>query len=383
MKHLRTIAELPVKNKRVLLRVDFNTPLNKFGEIADDTRIRAALPTIQLLLSAGASLTILSHIGKSGENLSLFPAANRLSKLLGKSVLHLTLEEAQRLSPSLSAIIMVENLRNFPEEQAPSDIFAKRLATLGDFFVSDAFATLHRDNSSITRLPLCFPNKSAAGLLVEREVSLLQSLLTNPKRPFYCLIGGSKVSSKLAVLQSLLKCADAIFIGGAMAFTFMKAAGRATGDSPVEHELLPLAGQLLNGGVPIHLPIDFRCATSLASSEIVVANEIGNGLKGFDIGEATVAAFSARFKKAKTLFWNGPVGLFEDPRFDFGTRALANALSDLKETTTIVGGGDSVAAINSYGLESHFSHISTGGGATLEFIESGTLLGLKPLMKKE
>jgi len=391
------LKELPVTEKKVLVRVDFNVPLNDKGEITDDTRIRAALPTIEYLLKQKASVILMSHMGRpKGQRdpkFSLKPCADRLCQLL-----HLPVKmapdcmgkEVEEMCSSLcpTEIILLENLRFYEAEENPDKdtSFAQNLAKLGDFYVNDAFGTAHRAHSSTTTIAQYFPNKRAAGFLLEKEIDFLGKHFTQPPHPFYAIIGGAKVSSKLGVLKSLLSKVDALFIGGGMAYTFLKAQGLEIGDSLFETELLKTAKEFLDEAkgknIPIFLPQDIVVTKEFANtSESQVAATQGGipqGWQGMDIGPRTRQDWSDRLKSGQMIFWNGPVGVFEFPKFAKGTEAIAKCLADMK-AITIIGGGDSVAAVNQLGLDEKFTHISTGGGATLEYIEFGHLPGIDAL----
>lgn len=389
-----SVDQLDFQGRRVLVRVDFNVPLNEAGQISDDTRIRAALPTIKLILKGGGSVILMSHLGrpkgKKDPKFSLAPCARALSDLLGQNVPLApdcvgpdvgTL--ANHLRPG--EVLMLENLRFHPAEEKP-DIdpsFAANLAKLGDLYVNDAFGTAHRRHSSIFTLPALFPGRAAAGLLLKKEIEFLGRHFIHPERPFYALIGGAKVSTKIGVLKSLLSKVDALFIGGGMAYTFFKAQGIPIGDSLCEESFLNEAKALLTEKkVPIHLPSDVviadRFAENASSRTIKIKEGIPSGWQGLDIGPETLAFWKQEMQKAGMVFWNGPFGVFEMPPFAKGTQEMARALAHLP-AVTIVGGGDSVSAINQLHLADHFSHISTGGGASLEFIERGTLPGVKAL----
>lgn len=391
------LKDLSLSGKKVLVRVDFNVPLDDRGEITDDTRIRASLPTIQYLLHQGAAVILMSHLGRPKgarvAKLSLKPCAIQLSKLLGcevKFVDDCVGEEAERIAKGLQSkeLLLLENLRFHTGEEHPEKDphFAKTLASLGDIYVNDAFGSAHRAHSSTTTIAQYFPGKAAAGLLLEKEISFLGDHLNNPSHPFYAIIGGAKVSSKLGVLTSLLAKVDALFIGGAMAYTFLKAQGFDIGDSLCEDELVPQAKKLLERAetsrIPIFLPTDLIIADQLskdATFKRVIATEgVKKGWQGVDIGPATRKEWAATLQDAKMVFWNGPLGVFELPPFAEGTCAIAKSLASL-DAITIAGGGDSIAAINQLELAGSFSHISTGGGAALEYIEHGHLPGIDAL----
>ncbi len=381
MQFMRSIKDLSLANKRVLLRVDFNVPI-KNGQITDDSRIRASLPTIQYILDHGASLILMSHLGKPdgkpNPELSLAPCAKRLSALLKKPVLMApdcigapTKQMASHLQPG--QILMLENLRFHTGEEHPEKDpgFTKELASLGDTYVNDAFGTAHRAHASTTLIAKFFPHAKAAGFLMQKEIDALTPLLHNPKRPFYAIIGGAKISTKIGVIQKLLSLVDELFIGGGMSYTFLKAQGIAIGKSMCEDPKiikdLPMS--------KIHLPLDLVLDNG---KTINVKQGIPEAQEGMDIGPKTVEDWSQKLVAASTVFWNGPLGAFEDPRFAIGTQKIAEFLSQTK-AKVIIGGGDSVAAIEQMGLSKKFAHLSTGGGASLEFLELGHLPGIDAL----
>ncbi len=369
-----TVDHLNFAGERVLIRVDFNVPLDG-GRITDDTRMRAALPTIQYVLDNGGQPILMSHLGrpkgKEVPKLSLRPIAEHLSTLLGREVAFNREGE----------IILLENLRFNPGEEAGDLEFAKTLASYGDCYVNDAFGTAHRSHASTAMICEFFPGRSAAGFLMQKEVEFLGNVLKDPKRPFIAIVGGAKVSSKLRVLEVLLQKADRILIGGAMAYTFLKAQGTAVGNSLVEPDLVPKAKELLVSR-KIELPVDMRVAAEIsdeAESEVIdLIDGIRPGLMGVDVGPKTIEAWRPFIDGAGTIFWNGPLGVFEIRDFSAGTFAMAGLLAHASGTT-IVGGGDVVAAVNASGLADRMNHISTGGGASLEFIEQGTLPGIEAL----
>ncbi|MBS0648042.1 MAG: phosphoglycerate kinase [Verrucomicrobia bacterium] len=395
-----TIQDLLLTGKKVLIRVDFNVPLNKDGTIADDTRIRESLPTIQLALQAGASVILMSHLGrpksKKDVQFSLGICAKRLSQLISAPVFFATDcigKDVEKMVQDLKGgqLLLLENLRFYPAEEDPASDpnFAKELSKFGDFYVNDAFGTAHRKHSSTAVIAQYFSGRAAMGLLMQKEVAALEPLLKKPQHPFFVLIGGAKISSKLGVLKSLMKKVDALYIGGGMAFTFLKAQGVSIGDSIYEENSLAEAQNLLKEceakKIALHLPTDVVIADGFrndATFKIVPLSEgIPPGWMGMDIGPQTIQAWSADFQKASTIFWNGPVGVFEFPHFARGTQEMAKTLANLK-AITIVGGGDSVAAINQLGLSSKFTHVSTGGGASLEYLELGKLPGIEALSDK-
>ena len=370
-----TIRDLSLKGKRVLLRVDFNVPLNDDGSISDDSRIRAALPSIRYALQNGASLVLMSHLGrpdgKPTPKYSLRPCAARLAELLDKPV---------AFDKEPGPIVLLENLRFHPGEEHPDKEpgFVDTLARLGDVYVNDAFGAAHRAHASITLLAERFPGKAAMGFLMEKELQVLSELLTAPKRPFYAIMGGAKISTKLGVVNSLLKRVDLLFIGGGMAPSFFAAQNVKVGASPIERFTLPPMEK-------VRLPTDIVIADAFAKDAhrqtVLAKNGIPDGWQGMDIGPRTVAEWSEALKNAGTVFWNGPLGVFEFPAFAAGTRAIAEALAGLK-ANVVIGGGDSVAAIEQMGLQDRFSHLSTGGGASLEFLEFGHLPGVDILTEK-
>lgn len=390
---LHTINEADLKGKRVLIRVDFNCPV-KDGKVTDPTRILAALPTINYILGQGASLVVMCHFGRpKGEKkpeFSLATVKQEFEKQLGRPV---TLapdvigDEVEKLASALKPgdVLMLENVRFYKEEEKNDPEFAKKLAKLGDIYCNDAFGTAHRAHASTEGVAHYLP--SYAGFLIEKEVKFMAPLLENPDHPFVAIIGGSKVSSKISVLESLSKTCDTIVIGGGMAYTFLKVQGHEIGKSLVEDDFLETAKHFLattkEKGVKVILPVDHVCAASFdenASPVAVDGVDIPSDLMGMDIGPKTVALIVDELKSAKSVVWNGPMGVFEFASFAKGTEAVARALAD-SDATSVVGGGDSVAAINKFGLADKISHVSTGGGASLEFLEGKTLPGIKALEK--
>ncbi|MCB1118438.1 MAG: phosphoglycerate kinase [Chlamydiia bacterium] len=367
-----TLKELDVAGKRVLMRVDFNVPFDGEGKISDDTRIRAALPSIQNVLERGGKVILMSHLGRpKGEvkpEWTLKPCAERLEKLLG--------EKVNFPEPGGGRLTLLENVRFHTGEEKPESDpgFVEGLAKLGDCYVNDAFGTAHRAHGSTTQLATFFPGKAAMGLLLEKEVTFLGERLKEPKRPFYAIIGGAKISTKIGVIAALLKKVDKLFIGGGMAYTFFKAQGIPIGESIHEDAFLDEARQLMEDD-KIVLPLD--CVTT--KGVVTFPEGISEGAEGMDIGPKTVEMLKRELPKAETLLWNGPLGVFEMPAYAKGTQAVAQLLAGL-ESCRIIGGGDSVAAIQQAGLQERFTHLSTGGGASLEFIEKGTLPGLDALV---
>ncbi len=391
---LNTIREADLKNKRVLIRVDFNVPL-KEGKVTDATRIVAALPTINYILSQpGASLVVMSHFGrpkgKKNMDFSMIPVGKKFEELLGKPVKvasDVIGEEVKKEVEALKAgeVLLLENCRFYPDEEANNPEFAKELASFGDLYVNDAFGTAHRAHASTEGVAHYLP--AYAGFLIEKEVKFMAPLLENPEKPFVAIIGGSKVSSKITVLESLVKTCDTIVIGGGMAYTFLKVMGHQIGKSLVEDDYLDTAKNFLASaqakGVKVILPVDHICAENFAEDAepvLVDATCIPENLMGMDIGPKTTAAIVEALSTAKSVVWNGPMGVFEFASFAKGTGAVAQALA-ASDATTVVGGGDSVAAINKFGLAEKISHVSTGGGASLEFLEGKVLPGIKALEK--
>ncbi|MDQ1456819.1 MAG: phosphoglycerate kinase [Actinomycetota bacterium] len=383
------LGDLAVKRgTRVLLRADFNVPLRD-GRIEDDLRITAALPTIEYLRQRGAEVVCCSHLGrpkgKVDPQCSLAPVAMRLSELLGIGVPlspqvagFESLRRAQSLEPG--AVMLIENLRFDPGEEANDPAFAANLTELGDVYVDDAFGAAHRAHASIVGPPLVLP--AAAGRLLEREVEVLGGLLDAPKRPFLAILGGAKVSDKLGVIDALLQRCDILLVGGAMAFTFLAARGSQIGDSLVQDDQIEHCRALLSSG-RIEIPTDVVVAaemTAIAQTRHVRADVIPNGLKGLDIGPETAGHYADVIAGAATVLWNGPMGVFELEPFAAGTRTVAGAVADCRGFT-VVGGGDSAAAVRQFGLADRIDHVSTGGGAALELIELGDLPGLQALRK--
>lgn len=378
--------------KKVIIRVDFNVPLNEQFEITDDTRIRAALPTIQKILKDGGSAIIMSHLGRPkdtyDEKYSLKHVVGHLSELLGvdvKMAPDCIGAEVKAMAAKLKAgeVLLLENLRFHAEETKGDEGFAKQLAALADVYVNDAFGTAHRAHAS-TAIIANFVDVKMAGFLMEKEIKFLGDTVANPERPFVAIVGGAKVSGKLEVLKSLINKVDTILIGGGMAYTFLKAQGHGIGGSLVEEDLVDTAKQILKDakakGVKFMLPVDNLAADKFANdADIkVVGVEIPEGRMALDVGPKTVEAYAAEIAKAKTVIWNGPMGCFEMPNFAKGTFGVCEAVAK-SDSISIIGGGDSVAAVNQSGLADQMSHISTGGGASLEFLEGKELPGVKAL----
>ena len=388
----RTIRDLDVQGKRVLVRLDLNAPQDDQGRVTDDTRLRAVRPTLQYLRTHGARMVLMSHLGRpkgrADEKYRLTPIATRLAEIMGQEIpvapdcVGPEVEAlVERLQPG--QMLLLENVRFHPEEDANDPEFAARLARLGDIYVNDAFGSAHRAHASTEGVAHVLP--AVAGLLMQRELEMLDGLLSAPRQPFAAIIGGAKVSSKLGVLRHLLNRVNALLIGGGMAGTFLKARGLAIGDSLVENDLLEdaraLESEASAHGVAIHLPVDAVIADRFAAdaqTRIVPITEIPDGWRIMDIGPDTVHAYENALSECRTILWNGPMGVFEMPAFAAGTNAVAAFLAR-SGATTVVGGGDSVAAVESQGLAAKMTHVSTGGGATLEFLEGRTLPGIAAL----
>jgi phosphoglycerate kinase len=392
-KTVRDLSDDQIRDKRALVRVDFNVPLNESGEITDDTRIRAALPTIRLLLERGARPVVLSHLGrpkgKPDSKYSLEPVSKRLAELAQCNVIFVEStdsDEAVKASRQIKPgeILLLENTRFLGGEEKNDQRLARALAELGDCFVNDAFGAAHRAHASTVGVAEHL-RPAVAGLLMEKELEYLGGALANPKKPFIAILGGAKISGKIDVIEQLLPKVDGLLIGGAMACTFYKAMGLEIGKSLVEEDRVPMAKDLLErGGMRLTLPHDAMVAPSLdqpGAAKVVARNAIPKDQAMFDIGPQTIASYSRAIASAKTIIWNGPMGVFETPPFDKGTRAIADALATAtsKGATTIVGGGDSAAAVAEAGLEDKMSHVSTGGGASLEFLEGKKLPGVEVL----
>ncbi|MFH1502493.1 MAG: phosphoglycerate kinase [Candidatus Eisenbacteria bacterium] len=389
MKRKLHVRDLDVAGRRVLTRVDFNVPLDG-GSVADDTRIRSALPTIRHIVEGGGSAVLMSHLGRpkgeASDALRMRPVAERLSELLEKRVFttpDCVGEETEGIVESLDRgdVALLENLRFHNEEKKNDAAFASRLAALGDVYVNDAFGTAHRAHASTVGAAERFDLR-AMGYLMETEVTNLSRVTEDPESPFLAILGGAKVSDKIGVIENLMSKVDGFLIGGGMAFTFLKARGGRIGDSLLEDDRLDVASALLararETGKTFLLPTDVVAAESLdagATTNLAPADDIPDGRKGLDIGPATVAAFSAEIARARTIVWNGPMGVFEDDRFAAGTEAIARAVAARTDegATSVIGGGDSAAAVARTGLADHISHISTGGGASLEFLEGKVL----------
>ena len=391
-----TIRDIDVNGKKVLLRCDFNVPLDENLNITDKTRIVAALPTIKYLLEHNAKLILCSHLGRpKGEvkkEFSLAPVAKELSAQLGKEVKlaqDVTGPSAKELTSNMKEgdIVLLENVRFDPREEKNDDTLSQEFASLADVYVNDAFGTCHRAHSSTAGVAKYLP--SACGFLIEKELKALGDALNNPVRPFVAILGGKKVSDKIGVIDSLLEKVDTLLIGGGMAYTFYKSMGYGVGNSVCELDKLDLAKNLMqkakDKGVKMLLPLDNKIGKEFkpdTESKVVKFSEIPDEWEGFDIGPETIKLYTEELQKAKTVLWNGPVGLFEFDQFAVGTNAIANCLANLTDCTTIIGGGDSAAAVTKAGLADKMSHISTGGGASLEFIEGKKLPGIECIQDK-
>ena len=391
----KTVKDIDLRGKKVFVRCDFNVPMDENQNITDNRRIVAALPTIKYLIEQNCKIILASHLGRpKGEfkpEFSLAPVAKELSKLLGQEVLmakDVIGESAKTLAANLQEgqVMLLENVRFHREETDNDPEFAKELASMAEVFVNDAFGTAHRAHASTEGISHYLP--SVSGFLIEKELKFLGDALNNPERPFVAILGGAKVSDKIGVIDSLLEKVDTLMIGGGMAYTFFKAQGYEVGNSLCEPDKCDLALSLMNKakekGVKFLLPVDTKIGKEFkpdTESKTVAWTEIPEGWEGFDIGEKTIEMFCNELKTAKTVVWNGPLGLFEFDQFAIGTNAIAHALAEL-DATTIIGGGDSAAAVEKAGLADKMTHISTGGGASLEFLEGKKLPGIECLQDK-
>lgn len=392
----KTVKDVEVRGKRVLVRVDFNVPLTD-GSVADDTRVRAALPTLRYLVDHGARVIIVSHLGRPDgapdPRYSLRPVRRVLQRLLGRNVTFVddvVGPEAQEAVARMvdGEVLMLENVRFHPGEKANDDEFARRLASLADLYVNDAFGAAHRAHASTAGVARYLP--AVAGLLLAREVETLTSMLADPERPFVAVLGGSKVSDKFGVIGRLLDVVDTLVIGGGMCFTLLVAKGVSVGRSLVEQDWVEPARSVLaraeERGVDILLPVDFVVAEAIAEdveTRIVGREEIPPDAMGLDIGPATIELFKEAIGRARTVFWNGPMGVFELTPFETGTREVAAAIARNHRATTVVGGGDSVAALKKFDLEGRVTFVSTGGGASMKLLEGATLPGVEALLDRE
>ncbi|MBP7277861.1 MAG: phosphoglycerate kinase [Sedimentibacter sp.] len=394
----KTLKDINVKNKKILVRCDFNVPLDKEGNITDDIRIKASLPTINYLLDNGAAVILLSHLGRpdgeANKKYSLQPVAQRLSSLLGRGVCFEDCDvvvddrvktNAAKLKPG--DVMLLQNTRFRKEETKNAGTFAKELASLGELFVNDAFGTAHRAHSS--NVGICEYLPSALGFLVEKEVEIMGNALKTPKRPLTAILGGAKVSDKIAVIENLLNIADNVLIGGGMMYTFLKAKGYNTGNSLLEEDKVELAKNIIEKAsekvVKLILPVDtvvakeFKNDTEFFTTDV---DKIPDEYIGLDIGEKTVEIYKEIIGNSKTIIWNGPLGVFEMDNFANGTNAVAKAIADNEDAISIIGGGDSAAAVEKTGLSENITHISTGGGASLEFLEGKMLPGIEAIDNK-
>ena len=393
----KTIRDIDVKGKRVLVRCDFNVPLDADGKITDDTRIKAAMPTIRYLLEQGAKVITMSHLGRpKGEakpEFSLAPVAKRLSEIAEVPVVFVdspvvvddqVRAAAEALEPG--QLMLLQNVRYRKEEEKNDPGFSKELASLGDIFVQEAFGTAHRAHASTAGIAAYLP--AVSGFLIEKEVRYLGRAVNDPERPFIAVLGGSKVSDKIKLIRNLLDKVDVLLVGGGMAFTFYKAMGLEIGKSILDEENVQLAGELLamadEKGVPLMLPVDVVCASEFsndAETVTVARDHIPADMMGLDIGPITCEEYRKIIHSASTVIWNGPMGVFEMPKFAVGTRRIAESIAQC-HGTTVIGGGDSASAVKKFGLEGHMTHISTGGGASLEFLEGDELPGISIIEEK-
>jgi len=390
----KTVRDIDAAGRRVLVRVDFNVPQDAEGNITDDTRIRAALPTLQYLIDQGAKTILVSHLGRPKgvtDSLRMDPVARRLSELLGRTVTKVNDCIGQEVALAVSRmqngdILLLENVRFYKEEEKNDPDFARNLASIADIYVNDAFGTAHRAHASTEGVAHLLP--AVAGFLMEKEIGYLGRALSNPERPFVAVLGGAKVADKIGVIENLISKVNSLLIGGGMAFTFLKALGKEIGKSLLDADSLDLARELMEkakqAGVAFALPVDVVAADKVeegASSQVVSVDAIPADMIGVDIGPETVQRFGAVIQNAKTVVWNGPMGVFEIKAFATGTEGIAHAMA-ASGATTIVGGGDSAAAVEQLGYADKIAHISTGGGASLEFLEGKALPGVVALLDK-
>ena len=391
----KTIQDVSVSGKTVLMRVDFNVPLDDQRRVTDDRRVRLALPSIRSVIDRGGRLILMSHLGRPKDapdpKYSVKPAADKLAELLGKPV-HFANdvigEDARAKAAALGAgeVLVLENLRFYPGEKKGDAAFARALADMADIYCNDAFGTCHRTDASMVAVPQAMGGKpKVVGFLVEKEIQYLSEAIAAPKRPFVAILGGAKVSDKINVIKNLLTICDQVLIGGAMAYTFSLAQGGQVGNSLVEKDKLDLAKELIAaGGAKLVLPVDDHCGDRLAADcnkQITPAGQIPTGYLGLDIGPQTAELYAQRIQGAKTIVWNGPMGVFEMPPFDAGTKAVAKAIAD-SGATSIIGGGDSAAAVEQLGFAGKVSHVSTGGGASLEMLEGKKFAAVELLDEK-
>lgn len=394
----RTLKDLNVNSKRVLVRCDFNVPLDENKNITDDIRITSSLPTIKYLLDNGAALILMSHLGRpkgeANQKYSLLPVANRLSELLGKKVIFedcdTVVDESVKdhaLALKSGDVMLLQNTRFRKEEEKNGEEFAKDLASLGELYINDAFGTAHRAHAS--NAGICKHLPSAVGFLIEKELEIMGGALENPKRPLTAILGGAKVSDKIAVIENLLNIADNILIGGGMAYTFFKSIGYSIGTSLLEEDKVEFAKELIDKAkeknVNLVLPVDNVVAKEFKNDTefyTVESDKMPNGYMGLDIGEKTIEKFKDILDQSKTIIWNGPLGVFEMDNFAKGTNTIANIIAENKEAISIIGGGDSAAAVEKAKLAHKITHISTGGGASLEFLEGKVLPGIDAVDNK-
>jgi len=392
----KTIEDVNVAGKTVLMRVDFNVPLDDQQQITDDRRIRMALPSIESVLKRGGKLILMSHLGRPEgtgfeEAYSLKPVAKRLGELLGQDVTiasDVVGDDAKSKAQTLNdgQVLVLENLRFYKGEKKGDAEFAKQLAEMADIYCNDAFGTCHRTDASMVAVPEAMNGKpKVVGFLVDKEIQYLSDTIANPERPFVAILGGAKVSDKISVIENLLGICDKVLIGGAMAYTFAMAKGGQIGKSLVEKDKIDLATQLMQkGGEKLVLPVDTHCADDFspnANKQVVAAGQIPDGFEGLDIGPKTAEMYAQILKDAKTVVWNGPMGVFEMPPFDEGTKAVAQAIAD-SDATSIIGGGDSAAAIEQLGFADRVTHVSTGGGASLAMLEGQKFAAVELLDEK-
>ncbi len=392
----KTVKDIDVKNKRVIVRCDFNVPM-KDGKITDDTRIRAALRTINYLLENDAKIIVMSHLGRpKGEpnmEYTLEPVAKRLGELIGRDVKFISSptvvdDKVRKSADSLKSgeIMLLENTRFRKEETKNEEVFSKELASLADIFVNDAFGTAHRAHCSTAGVAAFLP--CVSGFLIEKEIEYLGNAVDDPKRPLVAIMGGAKVSDKIKLIENLLEKVDVLLIGGGMAYTFIKGKGYEIGKSLLDEESIDLAKNLMqkaeSKGVKMLIPVDTKCASEFANNattNVVDVKSMPADMMGMDIGPETVKLFAKEIQKAKTIVWNGPMGVFEMPNFEYGTKSIALELANC-DALTIIGGGDSAAAVKQFGLEEKMTHISTGGGASMEFLEGKELPGVAVMQDK-
>ncbi len=397
MLNKKTVEDLNIEGKKVLLRCDFNVPIDKDGNITDDIRIKSAMPTIEYILNKGGSVILMSHLGrpkgKANSKYSLKPVAKRIEELIGKEIKFaddpevigdITKKTASQLKEG--EILLLQNMRYRKEEEENDEVFSKELASLGDVYVNDAFGTAHRAHSSTAGIAKELP--SAMGYLIEKELRIIGQALKAPKKPFIAILGGAKVSDKIGVIENLIEKVDSLIIGGGMAYTFLKAMGHEVGQSLLEEDKIDLAKNLIkkakDKNVEFLLPIDTVVAdefVSDAKSWTTNIDSIPDNMMGLDIGEKTIKLFTKKIQEAKTIIWNGPMGVFEMPAFAKGTKELAKAMAK-SDAITIIGGGDSAAAVEKFGFANKMTHISTGGGASLELLEGKKLPGIDLLENK-